>query len=414
MNIELYIARKLHFSKDAEKRVSGPAIKIAIAGIAIGIAVMILTIAIVTGFKKEIRNKIIGFGSHVQISNFDNNSSFETRPITISDSLIQYITDINGVEHIQTYATKPGIIKTPSAIEGVVLKGVDTDFDWNFFNNNITRGDTLQLDTAKRNNGIIVSEFMANRLGVDLGDSFICYFFQDKIRGRKFKITGIYKTNFTDFDAVFALIDIGHIRKLNNWTPQQASGLEITIDNFDDLDKVSREIFLTVANKFDSEGNSLRSRSIVQLNNQVFGWLELLDMNVWVILVLMIAVAGFNMVSGLLILILERTNMIGILKSIGTRDWNIRRVFLYLSAFIIGRGMLWGNIIGLLLCAIQYYFKPFSLPPENYYIETVPINLQISHLILLNIGTIIATIVMMILPSHFITKISPSETVRYD
>ena len=372
LNTELYIARKLHFSKDAEKRVSGPAIKIAIAGIAIGISVMILAIAIVTGFKNEIRDKIIGFGSHVQISNFDNNSSFETQPITVSDSLIQYISDIKGVKHIQQYATKPGIIKTPTAIEGVVLKGVDSDFDWHFFYKNIVRGDSLQIDSTKRNNGIVISEYMANRLDVDVGDSFLCYFFQDKIRGRKFNITGIYKTNFTDFDALFALIDIGHIRKLNNWTAQQASGLEIMIDDFDNLERVSNDIFFSISNKFDEEGNSLRSRSIIQLNNQVFGWLELIDMNVWVIIILMLAVAGFNMVSGLLILILERTNMIGILKSIGTRDWNIRKVFLYLSAFIIGRGMLWGNAIGLALCGIQYYLQPFSLPPENYYIETVP------------------------------------------
>lgn len=414
MNIELYIARKLHFSKDSDKKVSGPAIKIATAGIAIGIAVMILSAAIVTGFKKEIRDKVIGFGSHIQITNFDNNSSFDTKPITISDSLYTTLNGIKGINHIQQYATKPGIIKTDNSIEGVVLKGVDTDFDWTFFEKNMVKGSQLNLDTAKRNDHIVISDHMARRLNLDLDDSFLCYFFQDRIRVRKFTIKGIYKTNFTDFDKLFAIVDINHIRKLNKWLPNQASGLEITLTNFENLEPISNEVFLKTANKFNANGDGLRSRTIKQLNGQIFGWLELLDMNVWVILILMIAVAGFNMISGLLILILERTNMIGILKSVGSENWSIRRVFIYLSAFIIGRGMLWGNIIGITICVAQYYFGIIELPPDNYYIDTVPINLQISHIILINIGTVISTILMMILPSHFITKISPSETVRYE
>lgn len=414
MNIELYIARKLHFSKDSDKKVSGPAIKIATAGIAIGIAVMILSAAIVTGFKKEIRNKVIGFGSHIQITNFDNNSSYETKPISISDSLLTILKATNGVKHIQQYASKPGIIKSDNTIEGVVLKGIDANFDWTFFDKNMIKGSHIEIDSTKRNNNIVISEYMARRIGADIGDSFICYFFQNDIRVRKFTVKGIYNTNFTDFDKLFALVDISHIRKLNKWLPSQASGLEITLNDFENLEPVSDEIFLKVANKFNSNGEGLRSRTIKQQNGQIFGWLELLDMNVWVILILMVAVAGFNMVSGLLILILERTNMIGILKSVGSENWSIRRVFIYLSAFIIGRGLLWGNIIGIGLCIIQLKFGLFKLPPDNYYIDTVPINLQLSHIILINIGTIISTIVMMILPSHFITKIRPSETVRYD
>lgn len=414
MNLELFIAKRIHFEKKGERNVSRPAVRIATIGIAVGVAVMLVAIAVVVGFKQEIRNKTIGFGSHIQITNFDNNNSFEMEPIKLNDTLLSEIKSIPEIRHMQRFVTKPGIIKTEEDFQGMVLKGVGSEFDWDFFKSSLVEGDILNLNDSTAKNEVIISKALADILRLKVGDSFFTYFFHEQIRARKFTIKGIYSTNFTEYDKVFILTDIRIAQRLNNWTPEYFSGQEILINDFKQLDKAHFQVYSVVANKFDEEGNGYFVQNIKQLNPQIFSWLDLLDMNVWVILILMLAVAGFNMISGLLILILEKTNMIGILKSYGAKNWSIRKIFLYESIFLIGKGMLWGNLIGLLICFIQYQFKIIPLDPASYYTATVPITFNWLYITLLNIGTLVVSILMLIGPSYLITKISPAAIMRYE
>lgn len=414
MNLEYFIAKRIHFEKKGERNVSRPAVRIATIGIAVGMAVMLIAIAVVVGFKQEIRNKTIGFGSHIQITNFDNNNSYEMQPVKINDTLMNDIRAIPDIKHVQRFVTKPGIIKTDEDFQGMVLKGVGAEFDWDFFKSNLVEGEVLNLNDSASINEVIISQSLAEMLKLKLGDSFFTYFFQEQIRARKFTIKGIYSTNFAEYDKLFILTDIRIAQRLNSWQPEYFSGLEILIQDFNLLDKVNMEVYSVVANKFDEEGNGYFIQNIRQLNPQIFSWLDLLDMNVWVILFLMLAVAGFNMISGLLILILEKTNMIGILKSYGAKNWSIRKIFLYESIFLIGKGMLWGNLIGLLVCFIQYQFKLIPLDPVSYYTTTVPITFNWLYIILLNAGTLVTSVLMLIGPSYLITKISPAAIMRYE
>ncbi len=412
MNLEYFIAKRIHFRQD-RKHVSRPAVRIAILGIAIGLTVMLLAVSIVTGFKKEIRNKTIGFGGHIQITNFDSNNTYELTPIMLNDTLKNELAAIPGVKHIQAFATKPGIIKTNEQFQGIVLKGIDKHFDWDFFKSNLLEGDILHIGDSLQNQAII-SKHLADLFKLKLGDSFFSYFMQDQVRARKFTISGIYSTNFIEYDKLFILTDMRHIRQLNNWQDSEVSGYEILINNFDEIDEIGDQVYFKTANKAQANGNMLYTQTIRDINPQIFSWLDLLDINVWVILFLMLAVAGFNMISGLLILILERTTMIGILKSIGATNWSVRKIFLYHSLFLIGKGMLWGNIIGLSICAIQYFTGIIPLDPEAYYIATLPILFNWPLIIGLNIGTLLASILMMIGPSYLITKILPAKIIRYE
>lgn len=414
MNLEYFIAKRIHFEKKGEKNVSRPAVRIATIGIAVGVAVMLIAIAVVIGFKQEIRNKTIGFGSHIQITNFDNNNSYEMQPIRMSDTLQNQLKAIPNVRHIQRFVTKPGIIKTENDFQGMILKGVGPEFDWSFFKSNLLEGDILNLNDSTPVNEAIISKSIADMMGLKLGDSFLTYFLQDQIRARKFTVKGIYSTNFADYDKLFVITDIRIAQRLNGWDQEYFSGMEILITDFNYLDGVSDQVYALAANRFDAEGNGYFIQTIRQLNPQIFSWLDLLDMNVWVILLLMLAVAGFNMISGLLILILEKTNMIGILKSYGAGNWSIRKIFLYESIFLIGKGMLWGNIIGLLICFVQYQFKIFPLDPVSYYTSTVPITFNWLYIVLLNAGTLIVSVLMLIGPSYLITKISPAAIMRYE
>lgn len=413
MNIEYFIAKRIHFQQ-GKKNISRPAVRIATIGIALGLAVMIVSVAVVIGFKNEVRNKTIGFGGHVQITNFDNNNTYEMNPIKADSTFVGKLAKLEGVKHVQHFATKPGIIKTDSEFQGIVIKGVGADFDWNFFKSNLIEGNILDVSGEATKNDVIISKSLATMLGLKLGDSFFTYFIQEQVRARKFKIVGIYSTNFIEYDKLFILADLRHVQRLNDWAENQYSGLEILINDFNDIDKIGDEVYDAVSNKFTNEGNTYYVQTIKQLNPQIFGWLDLLDMNVWVILFLMLAVAGFNMISGLLILILERTNMIGILKSLGAENWSIRKIFLCHSAFLIGKGMFWGNVIGLALCAIQYFTHIVPLDPESYYVATVPINFNWLFIVLLNVGTLIASMLMMIGPSYLITKINPARIIRYE
>lgn len=413
MSLEFFIAKRIHFQQGSQ-HVSRPAVRIATIGIALGLAVMLISVAVVIGFKQEIRNKTIGFGGHIQITNFDNNNTYEMNPIKADNVLIKKISSIDGVNHVQRFATKPGIIKTDTEFQGIVIKGIDTGFDWKFFKSNLVEGKVLDVSGVNPGNQVVLSKYLANLLGLKLGDSFYTYFIQDQVRARKFKIVGIYSTNFIEYDKLFILADMRQVQALNDWSADSFSGLEVLITDFNQIDKVGDAVYDATANKFSKEGNAYSTQTIKQLNPQIFSWLNLLDMNVWVILILMLSVAGFNMISGLLILILERTNMIGILKSMGATDWSVRKIFLYHSFFLIGKGMLWGNIIGLSLCAIQYFTGIVPLDPEAYYVATVPVAFNWLYIILLNAGTLIASLLMMIGPSYLITKIDPAKIIRYE
>jgi len=413
VSLEYFIAKRIHFQQ-GKKNVSRPAVRIATIGIALGLAVMLISVAVVIGFKNEIRNKTIGFGGHIQITNFDNNNTYEMKPIKADQALIKKISAIDGVKHVQRFSTKPGIIKTDTEFQGIVVKGIDAGFDWNFFKSNLVEGKLLDVSGDSPTNQVVLSKYLVNLLGLKLGDSFFTYFIQDQVRARKFKIVGIYSTNFIEYDKLFILADMRQVQTLNDWSTDSFSGLEVLITDFNRIDEVGDVVYDATANKFNKEGNAYSTQTIKQLNPQIFSWLDLLDMNVWVILLLMLAVAGFNMISGLLILILERTNMIGILKSVGATNWSVRKIFLYHSFFLIGKGMLWGNVIGLTLCTIQYFTGIIPLDPTAYYVSTVPICFNWLYILLLNAGTLIASLLMMIGPSYLITKIDPAKIIRYE
>lgn len=414
MNLELFIARKIHFSDVGERKATPPAIRVAMIGIALGLAVMILSVAIVIGFKKEVRNKVIGFGSHIQITNFDNNSSYQTVPIAVTDSMLDALRTYKGIRQVETFATKPGILKTDTDFQGVVLKGVGSDYDWTFFRNNLKEGDIFLLDSAKRSSDVIISRYLSDLVGLKVGDSFLTYFVEEDVRARKFHITGIYETGFADYDKFFIFADILQVRRLNNWEADQVSGVELLVDDYDEVDKLSEELYFELADKQDRNGNTYYVRSIKELNPMIFSWLDVLDINVIVILALMLAVAGFTMISGLLIIILERTNMIGILKALGENNKSIRKIFLYVSFFLIGKGMIWGNAIGILLCLVQSFTHIVKLDSSVYYLDSVPIDLNITSVILLNIGTLCISMLMMLGPSYLIMRINPAKSIRFE
>ena len=415
MNAELFIAKRIYKGeKDNKKKVASPAIKIAIAGISLGLAVMIIAVCIIVGFKNEVRGKVVGFGSHIQITAFETNNSYEHPPIALSDSLSQILSSNKEIKHFQEFITKPGIIKTDNDFMGVVLKGVGESYDWDFFKTNMLEGDVIHRNDTSTTNSAIISKSIASKLHLNVGDRFTCYFVQDPVRARRFDIVGIYETNFEDWDKLFIITDKEILGKLNDWEEDLVSGIEVLVNDYSNLDITTQNLFFQMSSYNDRLGNALYTRSIKDINPMIFNWLSLLDMNVWVIITLMLIVSGFTMISGLLIIILERTNMIGMLKSMGARDLSIRKVFLYLSAFLIGRGMLWGNIIALIFCIVQDRFQILKLDPSTYYLSAVPVDLNPLYIILLNVGTLIVSLLMMIGPSYLVAKITPSKSIRFE
>ncbi|HHX31194.1 MAG TPA: ABC transporter permease [Bacteroidales bacterium] len=415
MNAELFIAKRIYKGeKNNKKKVASPAIKIAIAGIALGLAVMIIAVCIIVGFKNEVRGKVVGFGSHIQITAFETNNSYEHPPIALSDSLSQILSSNKEIKHFQEFITKPGIIKTDNDFMGVVLKGVGESYDWDFFKTNMLEGDVIHRNDTSTTNSAIISKSIASKLHLNVGDRFTCYFVQDPVRARRFDIVGIYETNFEDWDKLFIITDKEILGKLNDWEEDLVSGIEVLVNDYSNLDITTQNLFFQMSSYNDRLGNALYTRSIKDINPMIFNWLSLLDMNVWVIITLMLIVSGFTMISGLLIIILERTNMIGMLKSMGARDLSIRKVFLYLSAFLIGRGMLWGNIIALIFCIVQDRFQILKLDPSTYYLSAVPVDLNPLYIILLNVGTLIVSLLMMIGPSYLVAKITPSKSIRFE
>jgi len=414
MNLPYFIAHRLIKGRREGTSFSRPINVIAIVGIAMGLAVMILAVAILTGFKKQIREKVVGFGSHIQIMNFDSNVSFETTPISDTQNFIPKIKQIEGIEHIQVFATKAGIIRTDEDIQGVVLKGIGSDFDWSYFKSNMVDGSVFTVTDTGRTDKVIISKKISNMLRLKTGDSFTMLFVQDPPRMRKFTISGIYETSLEEFDKMYVFCDIGHIKKLNGWKDDQVSGFEVYINDFDKLDEMTSEVRDAIGYKITEEDTKFKITNIRTRYPQIFDWLNFQDINVIIIILLMLIVAGFNMISGLLILILEKTNMIGVLKSLGAEDITIRRVFLYQAAYLIGKGLFWGNLIGIGLAFLQLKTGLITLDPTSYYIKTVPVNLELTHLLLLNAGTMAAIIVMLLVPSQLISRISPVKAIRYD
>lgn len=414
MNLPYFIAQRLIKGRREETSFSRPINVIAIIGIAMGLAVMILAVAILTGFKKQIREKVVGFGSNIQITNFDSNISFETTPISDSQEFVSKIKQIPGITHLQVFATKAGIIKTDEDIQGVVLKGIGSDFDWSYFKSNIIDGKVFTVSDTGRTDKVIISKKVSDMLRLKTGDSFVMHFIQDPPRFRKFTISGIYETSLEEFDKIYVFCDIGQIRRLNGWKDDQVSGFEIFIDDFDHLDAMTLAVRDAIGYKITEEDTKFKVTNIRTKYPQIFDWLNFQDVNVIIIIILMLVVAGFNMISGLLILILEKTNMIGVLKALGSEDLIIRRVFLYQAAYLIGKGLLWGNLIGIGLAYIQLKTGIITLDPSSYYIKTVPVNLELTHILLLNAGTMAAIIIMLLVPSQLITGITPVKAIKYD
>lgn len=416
MNTELFIARRVFSQKGRQKGIASKIVSIAVASIALGLSVMIISVAVLIGFKKEVREKVIGFGAHFQVVNYDSNASFETSPITDNPDLLEQYQTLEQIAHIQAFATKPGIIKTDTEIHGMVLKGVDMHHDWSFFAKHLLKGALPDYSTNEASTDVLISEKIARLLQLNTGDFLYCYFYNEgesNPRSRRFTISGIYNSNMEEFDELFVMADIRQVKQLYGWHSSEISGYELFINDYKLLDEVYlqlREITLNNA----SEQAMLRVYSIVQKYPLLFDWLSVLDLNVWVLLVLMVAVAGINMISGLLIVIIERSQMIGTLKALGYSNLNIRKIFLYLSAFLSARGLFWGNVIGIGLCLIQHFTGILQLDPKSYYLDTVPIVINVFYIVLLNAGTLLSIVGMILLPSMFISRISPVDTISFE
>ncbi|WP_300728915.1 ABC transporter permease [uncultured Bacteroides sp.] len=414
MNWKLFIARRLYKSNEGDKEVSMPAIRIAMAGIAIGLAVMIISVAVVVGFKHQVRDKIVGLGSDILVTNMNEAQSFQMTPVVGNDSLMRVLQNISGVVNVQRYSTKPGMIMTSDNFQGMVLKGVGPEYNLNFLRTHLVDGNIPQFSDSISSNKVLVSKTIADKLRLNVGDKLYTYYVEDNIRARRFEVTGIYETNFSAYDDMFLITDLRTVTRLNNWESDQVSGLEINIDDFNKVDVVNEDLHELFRLLVDRYGNQYYPRTVVEVYPQIFAWLDLLDLNVWVILFLMIGVAGFTMISGLLIIILERTNMIGVLKALGADNTSIRKIFLSFSVLLIRKGMLWGNVIGLAFCLLQYFFRLIKLDPKTYYVDYVPIELNISLWILLNVCTLLISVLMLVGPSYLISKIHPARSIRFE
>ena len=401
-------------SRKGGRSFSRSIVGIAIFGIALGLAVMIVSVAIVTGFKNEISDKVSGFGAHIQILNLDSNLSYETIPIPTGLESVEKIRELKGVKNVQPFAIKAGIIKTGDEIHGAVVKGVDGSYDWDFIEKHLTAGEVIRVNDTVRSNNIVLSEKMASLLKLDVGDRFTMYFIQDPPRARTFTIQGLFNTSLEEFDQLYIYGDIKQLQRLNNWHSEQVSGYEVLLDDMGTLPDIANQVRGLVSFDFLDDGSRLRVETIQQKYTQIFDWLNLLDMNVIVLVILMLIVAGFNMISSLLILILERTNMIGILKAFGTKDSSVRKIFLYQSAYLTLIGLMWGNLVGVIICLAQKYLHLISLDPSSYYLDTVPINLNILHILMLNLGTMVITFLFLLLPSALIARISPEKSIRFN
>lgn len=415
MNFSFFIAHKLYKDKGGRQHVSRPAITIATAGVAIGLVVMLLSVFVVLGFKHTIRDKVIGFGSHIQVTNFMTQMSSDQAPIAMNDSMMKVIGGIEGVKHVERFAYKQGILKTDSDFLGVMFEGVAQEYDTTFIHQNMVAGSIPKFSDSQSGNHILISQNIADKLKLNAGDRIFAYFIDENgVRMRRFTIQGIYQTNLSQYDQVMCFADLYTTVKLNAWQPDQVSGAAITVNDFKQLDEVESRFVEKINRTEDRYGETYATQTIRDINPQIFSWLDLLDMNVWIILVLMVSVAGVTMISGLLIIILERTTMIGVLKALGTRNKTIRHIFLWFAAFIIGRALLIGNTIALGMALLQQWTGIIKLDPATYYVSTVPVEINIPLLIILNVATLLISLFVLIAPSYLISHIHPAKSMRYE
>nr|WP_298928782.1 FtsX-like permease family protein [uncultured Allomuricauda sp.] len=413
MNLELFIAKRLITGKEHKISISAPIIKIAIAAIAIGIVMMLIAIATGVGLKHKIREKVAAFNGHIQISNYDNNTSeVSVDPVPLEQDFYPKFKDVEGVSHVQAVATKGGIIRTEDTFEGMLAKGVGQDYNWTVFEEYIVDG-RLPDYSGKLNDEVLISRMMANRLQLEVDDSFFSFFLKDgdasKVpNNRKFKIKGIYDSGFEEFDATYVFVDIRHIQRMNKWTSNEIGNFEVFLEDFDQLEEKSNEIYGKTLSNLDTQ--NIKTKYF-----RIFEWISLFDFNIALIIGIMIIVGGINMITALLVLILERTQMIGVLKALGSENWSIRKVFLYNATYLIAIGLLWGNGIGLALLYLQDKFRLFKFPnPEEYYIEYIPVHIDVSTVLLLNLGVMLLCLVMLLVPSYIITKITPVKAIKFE
>ena len=407
MNTSLFIAKRLYNTKENNNNYTRPIIRIAILAIALSVAIMILSVFILSGFKNEISNKVFGFGGHINISKFNYNQSYENDPIYLNADVFSKIESLDFVSSIHPFATKAGIIKESDEILGVVLKGVDKNYNWKFFDENLISGELPVFNDTTTSKNVIISKNISNKMKLDVGDDLVMYYVQKPTRVRKFKVIGIYNTGLAEFDEVVVIGDLKHIQKLNNWQGNQVGGYEVITNNVSNIQLFSEIIDENI--DYD-----LKALDIKQKYPQIFDWLRLQDFNVLIILILMLIVGGVNMITSLLIIILEKSRLIGILKAIGANNWNIRNVFIYNSLYIIFNGLFWGNLIALTFSICQNYFDLISLDENIYFMSFVPVKIELMSLFLINIGTIVICYLILVIPSVVISKISPAKSIKFE
>lgn len=411
MNLEYFIAKRLITARDHKSSISAPIIKIAIAAIAIGMIMMIISVATGIGLQQKIRQKVAAFNGHIIITNYDENQSqLSVTPISTHQDFYPKFKNVEGINHIQAVATKSGIIRTETAFEGIIFKGVGKEYRWNNLQEYLVSGKLPNLN-SQLNDEVLISEFLAKRLNLKVGDKFNTFFMKEdsnqKPNLRVFKITGIFNSGFQEFDSTYIIGDIRHIQRINKWESDQVGSFEVFVDDFNIIQEKGQEVY-------ENTGSTLDTKTIVEKYYYIFEWLKLFDFNIIVILIIMILVATINMVVALLVLILERTQMIGILKSMGANNWAVRKIFLYNAFYLISKGLFWGNLIGVGMLLIQQNFGIIKLNPENYYVNEAPVFIDFGYIFLLNIGTILICLLILLIPSYIITKISPIKAIRFD
>lgn len=415
MSFPYFIAKKIYNSEGDKQKVSRPAIRIATIGVALGLAVMLVSVSVVLGFKHTIRDKIVGFGSHITVADFFTLQSSHPRPIQMADSMMTVLEKIRGVKHVERYAMTQGVLKTESDFLGVAFKGVGEEFDTAFISQNLVEGSIPKFSSEKSGNKIVISNTIAQKLGVKTGSSLYGYFLNDgDVRMRKYSVAGIYQTNLKKYDDSMCFTDLYSVVKLNGWESDQVTGAELSLQDFDNIEAVYDEVIDKVNKRKDAYGNTYSSSTVEELNPQIFSWLELLDVNVWIILALMVCVTGFTIISGLLIIILERVQMIGILKALGARNGLVRHTFLWFAVFIVGKGMLIGNVLGIGICLVQKYTGLVTLDPATYYVSEAPVEINIPLFLLVNVGVFVVSVLMLVVPSFLVSHVHPARSMRYE
>lgn len=412
--MESFIARRLYKSEQGSRNVSRPAVFIAQLGVALGLAVMLVTIAVSFGFKHEVRDKAVGFSSHLHISNYESAQSYEALPVAADSALWHTLMAMDDVTHVQRYATKAGVFRTENDFMGYVLKGVAEDYDLSFYAQYLQEGELPVFSDSIASGKILISREIASKLQLGVGDRVDSYFLQGNMRARRYTVAGIYETGFSAYDRVFALTDLKAVQALNRWEPDQVTGVEVMLTGFDKVEPMNWELGSLLDRTQDRYGEQYFVQSVTDLNPGLFAWLDVLDMNVLLILALMIGVAAFTMISGLLILIIERTQFIGVLKALGASNAMVRKTFLYLAMLIIGKGMLWGNVVGLALCAVQKYTRLVGLNPQDYYLDCVPIEFNWPLIVTVNVVMFVLSVLILIVPSHLISRIYPTKAMRFE